>query len=439
MALLDLSEVTRSVITLIREAFVISPAWTLASPPEVLPEPPIRITGEGLGFYLYHIQENAHYKNLPSPGREQPPLRFTPMAINLYYQLSANSILDDGTGAFQEQLMMGIALKALRDFPEINDTTQINSTLVLRPSLRGNDNRFSIALQPIPYSEAVHYWTAGQSPLKLAAYYELSVVFLEPEQTQTYTGRVLTYGTYIFTEGAPRITGSQNILEFTIPGETGSRQVKLQPAQVPPDRPLPAPLSPNSQVDFFGTGFVGNRIELLLIHPRWSGPAVADAAWAVTLAASNRLTAQVRETAILESSGATVDVLPGIYAAQVRVVRLRTLPNGEVREFGNTSNQFPFAVTPRIDSIAGPVANIITVTGYRFQHPDLADDDLEVYLGETRLTRDAGGAFDPSEYRVTAPGTLEIHLPGGLTSGQRLPVRILVAGSESPPAWITIP
>jgi hypothetical protein len=428
MALLDIADVSRSLVLLIQQAFAVSPAWTLP-PPTVLPEPPNRLSGEGIGFYLYHIQENPNYRNFPTPGKDQPAVRYTPMALSLFYQLSANSTIDDGTGAYNEQLMMSIAIKALHDFPVITDDTQIIGTHVLVPALIGKDNRFKITLQPIPFNEAVQYWTAGTSPIKLSAYYEVSVVFLEPDDIRSYAGRVLSYGTFIFTEGAPRIIGTQNIITFTVPSETTPAQVKLQPAQVAPGSPF----------DIFGTGFSGDQIDLALLNPRFNGPAIAGPPWNVTLSASNQLTATARETAILEATGAVIDLLPGIYAAQVVVRRRITLPNGDIRVFKNVSNQSPFIITPRVDSIANTGGNVFRVTGYLFQHPDLPEEDLSVYLGENRLERSSGGVLQPGEYLPTAANTLDIQLPAGFTTGQLVPVRILIAGAESPPEWITVP
>jgi len=413
MAVFDLGYVTQQVIKVIRDAFV-PPVWTAGLPPEVRPDPPAKVTTEGLSFYLYHIQENTHYKNLPAPGKDQPAVKYVPMALSLFYQLSANSILEDGTAAYNEQLMMSIAIKALHDHPEIND---------------GNGNRFRVALQPVKETESVHYWTAGSAPLKLSAYYEVSVVLLEPEETTSYTGRVLTYGTYLFTERTPRITACQNTITFTIPGETIPRQVTVQPAQA----------AAGTQIELSGTGFNGDGIELILVSTRWHERAIADAPWNVQLAAGgSRITAIVQETAVLQQSAVSVPVLPGIYALAVTVIRRRAVPAGGIREFRDSSNQFPFTVSPRIDTVTGPVANIVTVIGYLFQHADLPDEDVAVYIGEQRLNRDAGGPFATGEFRVTAPGTMELNLPAGLTAGT-YPLRILVAGAESPPRWITIP
>lgn len=425
MALINLSEVTQSFVTLIHEGFRL--IWG-STAPNVLPEPPARITGEGLGFYLYHAMENKTYSNFPAPGTDRTPVRLLPMGLTLYYQLSANSILDDGTGAYNEQRMMGIAMKVLHDYPQIDDDTQINGVTVMATNLLGKNNRFKVTILPVPYNEAVNYWTAGSAPVRLSAYYEVSVIFLEPEEPTTYAGRVLTYGNYIFTEGQPTITASQNILSFPVPGQPDPVQIRLQPAQAPP----------GNTIDLFGTGFSGEQINLLLLNQRWPEPALATPGWNPTRTAQNQLTVTVGTQATLQQAGTVVTVLPGMYNARVQVVRTVRLPGGDSRSFTSLSNQVTFTVSPQITSIAFPPGTVVTITGSLFQHADLPPENVEVFLGKNRILPD-DGTFAQGMFRVTAANTLQINITAGLPSKQSLPVRILINGAESPPNWIDIP
>src|SRR5271170_4244172 len=115
MALVDISEVTSAVMTLITNAFTATSWGVGIATPTVLPEPPNKLVQNGVAFYLYHAQENAAFKNLPPPGADKPPLPFTSLALNLFYQLTAHFHRTDGTGALDEQKMMGIAMKTLHD------------------------------------------------------------------------------------------------------------------------------------------------------------------------------------------------------------------------------------------------------------------------------------------------------------------------------------
>lgn len=442
MALLDISYVTQTMINLLRESFDTSPAWTGAVP-SVLPEPPHRIPGTAdntLGFYLYHITENAHYKNLSASGSDHPPVRFTPMGLNLYYQLSANHVSEEGTGAQQEQLMMGIAMKALHDYPEINDTTEVNGNQVMHANIRGRTNIFKISLQPVTSSESIQYWTAGDSPIKLSSYYEISVVLLEPESVQTRVSRVLSYGVHVFTQGAPRLMSSQNVISFPFPGESTLRSIKLQPAQAPPSPPPPppAPELSDSQITFSGTGLSGDNMEILLLNASWDEPGLAGEEWNVQ-ARGERFTAVVRESVTLLSSGTEKSVLPGIYAAQLRVSRQHTSPGGVSSQIRHLSNQCPFTITPRIDAINGPVGNVFTVDGYIFQHSDLFEEEKQVYVGDNRLEGVAAAPPGAGQFFVVDQNHLQLRLPAGLTSGQHLPLRILINGAESAPRWLSVP
>jgi len=416
MALFDIADVTRTVINLIKEAITDTKHWPPGGEPEVFADLPNRIKKEGLGFYLFHVQESTHFKNFPSPGKDTPPAGYIPMGLNLYYQLCANSTEDDGTGPLQEQLLMGIAMKALHDNPEIRDTIPA-----------GNTNRFKITLQPLTPSEAVQYWTAGDSPVKLSAFYEVSVVFLEPKETKSYAGRVLSYGTFIFVQGSPQITASQNTIEYTVPGDPTPRKVKIQPAQAPF----------GNSVSFFGNGFYTGTLKMLVISSLWPKPAEADTPWLVKRVSENQVDITVQTTATLQGTATVVDIIPGLYAARISITEQRTLPNGTVKSFSHLSNQFPFSVMPRIVSIVAGPAGVFTVTGHLFQHADLKSDDVQVYIGETSLVNTVAAPAS-GEFRITGINTMVIKVPAGI-HGADIPLRIMIKGIESEPKWINIP
>ncbi|MCG8327025.1 MAG: DUF4255 domain-containing protein [Chitinophagales bacterium] len=453
MALSDLSYVTRTLIELLNQSFIVSNAWQ-ATAPTIVPEPPSRLGSNGLGLYLYHVQENAAYKNLPAPGGSRNAIRFNNLALTLYYQLSANSeSTQENEAAYVEQTMIGVAMKALHDYPEINDDTRVNGVQVMHALIRGLNNHFKIAFQPVPYTEAVQYWTAGTSPLKLSAYYEVTVVLLEPEDMLSRAGRVLTYGVHTFVEGAPQLINSQNIVTYNAPGILEPRQVKTQPAQVAPNA------LPDSTITILGSGMRGDRVELLLLG-RWTSwnnqLAVTDNTWNVQ-SQDHVLTADVQETALLlppdpdATPSTAVQILPGIYGMQVRVTRVRVMPDGQSRNFVHTSNQIPLIITPRIDSIVPPGGvSYFSVQGYRWQHADLDLELIQLYLGPTRLFHPSAEVLalraDPDvpeagEFVVIDATNLRFHLPNpsNFESGTNIPIRIIINGAESPPRWILIP
>jgi len=410
----SLKEITETIIAVIQTAVDDTGNW----PPsfKVLPEL-LKDEHNGIGFYLFHVQESSHYKNYPAPGNDNPPVNYTPMALNLFYQLSANSTTENNDkDAYDEQNLMSVAMKALHDHSQI----QITPT--------GKKINIKITFQPLTPSESVQYWAAAESAVRLSAYYEVSVVFLEPEKQLSYAGRVLSYGNFIFVRNTPQITSSENIIDYLLPGEVTARKVKITPAQ--------APIS--STIHFFGTGFNGGTLQLLLISPLWPEPALADASWLPVLISENQLTITVQPTADLKTALTPVDIIPGLYAAQVSITQQRTLPNGTVKTFNHVSNQFPFSVMPRISLITALGGSGFAVTCNVFQNAGIVTDDIQVYIGEDKLDLSAAVLLTARQFKITGTTTMELMVPTGLSAGQ-VALRILIRGIESEPKWITIP
>jgi hypothetical protein len=417
-----LSEITKTIITVLQN--VVDPTNTVKVLPEIL-----RNSDVGLGFYLFHVQESSHYKNFPAPGKDNPPVPYTPMALNLYYQLSANWRDGEQQDALEEQRLMTIGMKTLHDNP-----------VILTSLPDGKDINIKLTLQILSPSESVQYWAAAESPVRLSAYYEVSVVFLEPEKPRRYAGRVLRYGNYVFTRREPHINASENMISFTVPAETSPRQVVASPAQCPPASALPAPDS--SKVTFQGYGFGGDgTVSFRIINERWPETAIADpVAWEVAAVGDDQVVATIREQVQLQPSATIVDMVPGLYSAQIERSETISLPEIGPKIFHHRSNIFPFLVTPRIDSIApasGGAATLFTVNGFVFQHPDLAANSVRVFIGEQQLNDQTGSAPGNGDFAITAPGSLQFQIPTGFSTGLT-PVRVIINGVESTPNWITL-
>lgn len=432
MGVLNFSDITKSAINLIEQFFTVSPDWQTPlhvqrPTPSVFPEPPQKLVAEGLGFYLYHVRENANYKNIQPPGGDSPPIRYMPFALDLYYQLTANSTADGDKAAFNEQLMMSIAMKGFHDYPIVNDATAIGLPVFVG-DLSGSGARLRISLQPIPYNEAVQYWTAGTYPVKLAAYYEITVVLFEPDVPKTYAGRVLTYGTFVFTEGPPTILSASNTLSFTIPGTAGTQSILIQPAQV----------TPGKNLTVYGNNFDGTGFQILLISTLWAQPGVPDGTWIITRQGADTVNITVGTGVTLQGSGTPRIIVPGIFSLQISVIRTQTAPGGLVKSFVYNSNQFPFSIAPNIAPIPPVVAGSkFTITGFLFQDPDIPAGAIQIILGSTQLVQSAAAPL-AGEFQVTGATTIDIKLPASAVAGNILPLRILVSGAECAPNWVTV-
>jgi hypothetical protein len=418
----SLNEITETIIHLIQDAIVTPSDFVV---PELLTK-----ETEGISFYLFHVLENSHYKNYPPAGIDYPPVAITPMGLNLYYQLTCNKKKENGEDAYEEQRLMSIAMKALHDQPVLK-RTRPNAALGYP---QGKEIDIKIALQTLTPSESVQYWAAAESAARLSAYYEVSVVFLPPETVKSVSGRVLSYGNFIFTENAPRITATESTLEYLVPGDPNPRQVKIQPAQA--KVPASAPPSISNKVTFYGSGFTGSNFEIRIISPLWDVPALAGSGWNVSRVSESQLEMTLQSTAILMKSLVPKDIIPGLYSSQVCKTEQRMLPNGTTKKFEHLSNLFPFSVIPRIDSVVPGAPGAFAIKGYLFQHADITQDDIQVYTGD-QLLLPAIAPLTPGTFKITAPDT--INLVGSPLVHGLVPLKIMVRGIESEPKWITLP
>jgi hypothetical protein len=422
VALLDIAAVTRTLMKVIDLSVNASPAWPPLPSPQltVSPMPPDKLTGDPVaGLYLYHLTEDAAFKNRPAPAGADH-LRFTPMALDLYYVLSAHSG-DNDAGTLTEQLIMGLAVKALRDVPIIDDGTMIGVVQVLDPAIRGDDNRLRISLQPVPAAEAVSYWTAGSSPLRLSAYYQASVIMLEPDTPPRAAGRVLQYGIQTFTTGTPRLDTSQSVVTYRLPGEAQDRSIVVQPAQV-------TQLGAGDPFTLLGSGLAGGTATLLLRQVSATATLVADAAWQVQVIAEG-ITARAQTTA----SGSPTP--SGLYAASVQIARQLRLPDGSIRVINQISNAVPIAIAPGISAVGAPnPAGQFTITGIGFTPAA----GVTLYLGADRAEPGNPAALNPGEFAVVSDTSLLARLPAG-TAAAIVPVRVIVSGSEGAPQWVIAP
>lgn len=431
--LLDLSLVTQALVNLIGKYINPDPNLPVISGLTVSPEPRDKLTlDNAIGMYLYHITEDAHFKNLPTLSADSPPLRYTPMGLNLYYQLSTHSTAPADARIYKEQLLIGLAIKALRDYSIIDDSTQIPVAplppynFVFPTDLRNADNRFRISLLPITHNEALNLSSSGEHRLRLAVYYQVSVALLEPEKPTLRAGRVLKYGVFTFTRGAPRLDGSRSTVTFKLPGETSASVVETQPAEVYVRNIV---INTGGEIIFFGSDLTGDTTTLLIRNKRSTEPIEVGTEWGVT-ATDDRVFAVVYPMA------GSLMILPGMYSAAAKVITHQMGPDNKMRTFIKTSNEMPFIVTPRVDTpIAQPVAGVFTVTGGVFKHPDI--ESIEVFVGSNLLK--AGSAANPGEFEVSAT-ELKFQFPNiGIITGEIVPFRVIINGAESAPNWVTAP
>lgn len=177
--ILDLSAVTDGLIDLVKTQWTAAPIWAelgLGGPsftPNFTGLGPDAIrNGDGpqLSFYLYHVEsDNAQESNfwtsqmLRNPSQ---PVRYLPLALDLFYLLSAYS----ESSYAEEQQAMSVALRIF------HGNAVVRSDLTPTPAWQ-----LTLTMEHRSYDELSRLWQATTVPLRLGVVYRAAVLFLTPD------------------------------------------------------------------------------------------------------------------------------------------------------------------------------------------------------------------------------------------------------------------
>lgn len=444
MGLLDLSKVSKMLIWVIDTGVRNSSIWPTDTEFSVSSFPPdlLQDAGANLGFYLYHVAEEPHTRNPPPKAPGGPGADADPIGLRLYYQLTAQVSTDQPESVYRAQLLMGCAIRTLHDYAIITDSSTIVREGLEGPilanslfNLGGAQNRFRITMRPVPVEDSVTYWTAGDAPLRLAAYYQVSVVFLDGAPPVGAALPVLTPAAGVFAGGPPLLSGSQARVSLLVGTDSLPTTVLVQPAQVSTFSGAVG----SGRFELLGSSLTGLTVGLQLRGSSWTRT-VDPTLWGLVATAAG-VSATVRDSV---DDQVTV---PGIYGASV-VVQRSVMVGGQRSTVTHTSNETPIAIVPRLalDPVSAPPGEEVAVDGWLFEHADIptnVDDarSTRVFVGETMLETvpyDPEGSLTPGQVWVFDEHTLTIKLPSDLVVGSVLPVRVSVNGVVSTPAWITV-
>lgn len=466
MALINLFKVTKTLTDLLTQNITQHIDTSLAGLLNVTAIPPEKVENpqNTLSLHLYHVAEDPYYKNAIGPGSDTPNIAKTPMALSLYYILTAHHETDSTFDPETQQKLMGYALKTFHDFPVITDRTRINGTFILDPDLRGRDNTLHVILRPVKPEDAIAFWSSEETvTARLSAYYEVRVVMLEPEEPKTMPGIVLHLGAFLVQMGTVHLDGSRSLVRFKIPERnSGSvHQVEASPARVTLDSSASPPEAHN-QLLLLGTNLAaGKSRSLFLKNSIWArlpapGPVeqtVVDLGlnphWKVEFRPDRVIIKLAPTLTHVKADGTIINLalLPGIYVGFVRVVMEEKVINNELKQIVSSSNEVGFAVAPRIAAHDPPDVNgnIQVNLGSEFDllDPNLPDDAIQVIVGGEvygRVITDP--PTNAREFFVTnIPSNLiriRPHFAVTVTEPQAYPFRLVVNGAESAPFWIEL-
>jgi hypothetical protein len=407
----DLSVVTDTLKRLVDTQWGDAPLWTLATPrfevdlTGLSPEAARLGQGAQLSLYLYHVEENAAGESLFWSAQAQsaggPPIRYQPLALDLYYLLSAYA---EGNYV-QEQQAMSIAMRVFHENPVVRGV--------------GPDGlpwEVTLTLERRSYDELSSLWQATTSALRLSAVYRAAVVLIEPEPGPPPAPPVTSIGLALGTGAAsdgPELLSTYREVRYTTPGGTSVAFTQD-----------PATVAAGGEVWLIGTGLESAAGQRLILTGPYPGGVQADvSAWLVRASPPSATRRVLRLPAAAGSAPA-----PGRYSVRLEAVA----SDGQVTY---RSAGVPLSIAAAVSPVGGPL--LPAAASYTVNGTGFAPDDTQVLLGTIPLQAAGGAAPSAGEYAVDPAGTaLTLVPPAGLRPGT-YQLRVRVAGIESDPAlWL---
>ena len=421
LGVLDLSLVTNTLINLLEKyVTTTSPLWASlgaggqfplsfsgAMPDAVRKQPGCQLT-----FSLFHVTEDKFQRNSPLVSQRAQTIPFQPMALDLYYLLSAFA-----DHQYQhEQQAMSMAVQFFYQTPIVR--MQVALPGIATPV----DEEFVVSMEIETSDELARLWQAITVPMRLAVVYKVSVVLMTPPATPALAPpvtamtlaaapavfpasldgqllgavRTVTYAALILT-APPTILSVDYSPEVTVPGP--GQHFNLYGAN------LNLPTSNNVYLTMpDGTEF--NVSGWMVPEP---APGVQN------FQTANRITLQLPLTMGAPPANAPVAGTYRLSAGDAAALRTNSVPF-QVAAWIDTSS-VPQPNPPVIGTGVGPH----TVNGEGF------------IAGATAVLLDTV-PLDAAHFNVVSGAQLTFTVPATIPTGTYT-VRIRVNGIESPPAW----
>ena len=148
-------------------------------------------TANQLNVFLYLILPNAALRNQDIVSRSSGDIAMPPLALNLFYLISAYGRDNDVQSPFSH-LLLGQAMSVLHDHPLLGKQE-------LQQALAGNDlgsqvERVRITLHPLSIEEISKVWAGFQMQYRLSVAYDVSVVLIDSARAARSGPPILSRG-----------------------------------------------------------------------------------------------------------------------------------------------------------------------------------------------------------------------------------------------------
>ncbi len=342
--------------------------------------------GNQLNLFLYQTTLNAAWHKKKIPNRMKVGERKPPLALNLYYFITAYGRNDEDILSHR---LLGQAMRILHEH-------SVFSGDEIKVALPGNDlhqqvEQVRITPQPLSSEELSKLWNIFQTPYALSVAYQVSVVLIESRHRATTT---LPEGQHRFSD---RSSIAQPKLLPLYPTLTG-----LQPPN------QQSSVQPSDILTLHGHHLDGDRVVV-----RFRSLHFTDACAIATPLEGNATTIKVQ----LPTTPTSMTSWPVGFGALAAAVARAGEPE-------RTTNELPFSLAPRIGKISPNPATqdsdgntILTLT---CNPPVLPEQQAILLLGDREiLAQPHPVSTDTLKFLVTA-----------VPSGDR-PARLRVDGIDS--------
>ena len=144
--------------------------------------------GPQLSLFLYHVEPNNAVESmfwapqgLSSGAGPGQPVRFLPLALNLYYLMSAFA----KDNYHWEQQAMSVAMRIFHANP------------VMRGPANSPPWELSLTMENRPYNEMSDLWQATTVPMRLSVVYRAAVVLIDPDTLPAAAPDTLEYNVIV--------------------------------------------------------------------------------------------------------------------------------------------------------------------------------------------------------------------------------------------------
>ncbi len=466
----NLHDVTRTLTHLLHRYIrhVVDPGFDLTVTDQ-LPTALNNVT-RTLNLYMYHVREDPGARNLAPIGPDLPPAPYTPLGLELFYLMTSHHHVAVDVDAEMQQRLMGYAIKTFHDVPLITDATMVDGHAIMAGAIKGMRNRFEIVPRNPTPEEALSIWTTGNREFtRLASYYGVRAVFLDPLPAKTTPGIVLSIGAHAQPAGALQLGDTQATVQFTMPdGAPASAQstpaiVFLSPA--PDASPAPHPWPNANAMASVDMDASASDLRVVLRNPAWTrltppldtvlfDPALnAQTDWMLSFRPPGLVLQIGAQLNYRDAGGAvkTVAMYPGSCAVKIEKTIRQTIVSGQLDTQVQASNETSFIVAPRVQTeLSGKIGAMyrIVMAPGSMVAPGAGDPAFAVELSVNgQIYAPTTAASDPpaGQFKIVAgvnlppPRDTILFTPAaGTATGVDLPARLAIGGAYAQPFWVRL-